>query len=129
MLFWLIAADLALVPTALGRAAGRAGKPWMSPHLAALLVVAAAGGLVAALAHASPESGSPRAGADAGVVLFLMLAAPLVAFYSLGHRVRRLRVLAPICLGATVPLLFYGWLVLLALVIFVDCADEACALA
>ena len=66
----------------------------MSPHLAVLLMLAAAGGLVTALTHASPESGSPRAGADAGVVIFLMLAAPLVAFYTLGHRVRSLRAVA-----------------------------------
>src|SRR3954471_15631937 len=116
LLYWLIAAVFALVPTALGRVADRAGKPWLSPHLAVLLLLAAACGLVAALSHASPESGSPRAGADAGVVFFLMAAAPLVAFYTLGHRVRRLRLLAALWLGATVPLVLYGVLVIFALV-------------
>lgn len=118
---WLAAALVALMPVLCGRWARGLDRDWWSFHLAVLLLVTAAFALLVALVAASGEAGARHAGAAQGVVAFVVCAVPVVAFYSLGYRVRRDRLLGSLWLAASIPFTGYAALAALALINDVLC--------
>jgi hypothetical protein len=127
LLGWAAAALVALVPLLFGRAARLVRRPWMSVWLMALLTLAAGAGLLAAWIDADPEGGGRNSGVGAGVVVFVCAALPVLAFYSLGYRMRRDRVLGALWIAASVPFTLYLALLGIAFVNDVLC-DPSCPL-
>ncbi|WP_028062374.1 hypothetical protein [Solirubrobacter soli] len=126
LLGWLAAALTALVPVLCGRWARRAGADWMSLPLAVLLMLASAFALLVALEVAGDETDRTARypGVAEGIVTFVVCAVPVVAFYSLGYRVRRDRVLGSLWLAASIPFTGYAALAGIALINDVICSPS-----
>jgi FtsH-binding integral membrane protein len=124
LLGWLAAALVAVVPVLAGRWARRAGASWMSLPLAVLLLLAAGFALLVALEAVESDSGSRHPGVGEGVVTFVVCALPVVAFYSLGYRVRRDRVLGSLWLAGSIPFTGYAALAGISLINDVICSPS-----
>src|SRR5262245_61423110 len=121
LLGWLAAALVALVPVLSGRWARRAGAEWLSVPLAIQLMLASAFAQLVALEAAGNESSSRHPGVGEGVVTFVVCAIPIVAFYSLGYRIRRDRVLGSVWLAGSIPFTAYAAFAGIALIDNVIC--------
>jgi hypothetical protein len=124
LLGWSVAALVALVPVLCGRWARRVGTDWLSMPLAVLLTLTAAFALLVALAAATGDTDARHPGVAEGIVTFAVCALPVVAFYSLGYRVRRGRILGSLWLAASIPFTGYAALGGIALINDVICSPS-----